>query len=174
MNSKYFFEDYETIPEALLGVAVIYILIILFTRLYGLRSFSKMTSFDFAMTIAIGSLIASTVSTGKPTVAMGAVIIGFLYFAKYLINLLVYISPQLAGAINNRPILLILDGELLHHNLKLTKVTEDEIREKLRESNVWSLQQVKAVVLETTGDVSVIHGDQNVELDEYILKGVRQ
>lgn len=174
MNDQYFYEDYRTIPEALLGVVIIYILIIIFTRLYGLRSFSKMTSFDFAMTIAIGSLIASSVSTGKPTVVMGAVIIGFLYFAKYLINLLVYISPRMAGAINNQPILLILDGELLHQNLKTTKVTEDELREKLRESNVWSLQQVKAAVLETTGDVSIIHGDQNMEFDEYILKGVKR
>lgn len=29
--------------------------IVLFTRLNGLRSFSKMSSFDFALTIALGS-----------------------------------------------------------------------------------------------------------------------
>ena len=42
---------------------------------------------------------------------------------------------------------------------------------KLREANVLDLKQVRAVVLETTGDVSVLHGDV---LDEILVENVKR
>ena len=52
------------------GVALsalgIYLALVVLTRVSGLRSFSKMSSFDFAMTVAIGSVIASAVLTDSP------------------------------------------------------------------------------------------------------------
>lgn len=46
---------------------------------------------------------------------------------------------------------------MINEHLKATKVTPDDIRAKLREANVTDLNQVRAVVLETTGDISVLH-----------------
>ncbi|PPK95020.1 uncharacterized protein DUF421 [Nonlabens xylanidelens] len=66
------------------------------------------------------------------------------------------------------------DGKVLHDNLEKTKVTENELRGKLREANVLRLSEVRAVVLETTGDVSVIHTSGDEELEDYIMKDVRR
>ena len=41
---------------------------------------------------------------------------------------------------------------------------------KLRESNVLDFAEVRAAVLETTGDISVLHGDA---CDEALLRGVQ-
>ena len=51
----------------------IYIGVIIATRLGGLRSFSKMSGFDFAMTVAVGSLIASTIVAPEPPLTQGLV-----------------------------------------------------------------------------------------------------
>ena len=58
---------------------------------------------------------------------------------------------------------------MLHDNLETTKVTASDVRAKLREANVTDWSQVRAVVLETTGDVSVLHGET---LDPTLLEGV--
>lgn len=42
---------------------------------------------------------------------------------------------------------------------------------KLREANVLDLSQVRAVILETTGDVSVLHGDV---CSEKLLQGTKR
>ena len=76
-------------------------------------------------------------------------------------------------AIDNSPILLMRDGKILHDNLKKTKITEDELRGKLREANALRLSEVKAVILETTGDVSVLHSKEDIVVEEYILEGVQ-
>jgi uncharacterized membrane protein YcaP (DUF421 family) len=48
--------------------------------------------------------------------------------------------------------------EMLEENLRLSRVTPDDVRAKLRAANVLTKSQVRAVVLETTGDISVLHG----------------
>ena len=70
----------------------------------------------------------------------------------------------------NQPALLMRDGVILHAALKATRVAENDLIAKLREANVLDLAQVRAVVLETTGDISVIHG---VSCSDAILQGVR-
>jgi uncharacterized membrane protein YcaP (DUF421 family) len=54
-------------------------------------------------------------------------------------------------------------------------VTKADLYSKLREANVIRFSQVKAVVFEATGDISVLHiGDENMELEDEILKGVNR
>ena len=66
-------EFFSGSPRALLRPFVTglfaYVGIILCTRLFGLRSFSKMSSFDLAVTVAIGSAFAAvTLDTTNMTV----------------------------------------------------------------------------------------------------------
>jgi uncharacterized membrane protein YcaP (DUF421 family) len=48
-------------------------------------------------------------------------------------------------------------------------VTPADVRASLRQANVLDPADVKAVVLETTGDISVVHGP---DLSEALLEGV--
>ena len=70
--------------------------------------------------------------------------------------------------------MLIMDGNrILYDNLAKTNVSEEDLIAKLREANVRNFDEVLAVVLESTGDVSVIHSGEGKELDrERLLKGV--
>ncbi len=174
MSYNYFFKDLHQIPETLLGVLLIYIVIILYTRIFGLKSFSKMTSYDFAKTIAIGSLIASTIIAGTPSFVMGMVAIGGLYLFNYLFSWLRLRSDRLEQFLDNSPVFLMRHGEILHENLARAKVTEGELIAKLREANVLRMRDVKAVILETTGDVSVLHGEGSTDVEDILLKDVER
>ena len=63
------------------------------------------------------------------------------------------------------------DGIFDENALRKTRVAKDDLIAKLREANVLAMNRVRAVVLETTGDVSVLHGN---ELDDALLTGVRR
>lgn len=151
------------------AAVAVYVAVIVATRVAGLRSFSKMSSFDFAMTVAIGSLIASAAAGQAPlaTVLIGVTVLFACQFGVALLRR----HGLLGGAVDNSPLLLMDGSEILHDNLASARVTLDDLHGKLREANVLGYDQVRAVVLETTGDVSVLHGD--VALDRELLRGVR-
>ncbi|WP_245890672.1 hypothetical protein [Nonlabens xylanidelens] len=73
-------------PEILVGTVIIYALIIIYTRIFGLKSFSKMTGFDFINTVAIGNLLAMSAATSSPSLLVGALLIGIFYLINYLIT----------------------------------------------------------------------------------------
>ena len=52
------------------------------------------------------------------------------------------------------------DGVFREHDMARTGVSHDDVMAKLRSANVLAMQDVRAVVLETTGDISVLSGDR--------------
>ena len=61
------------------------------------------------------------------------------------------------------------NGEILEDNLKKCKVTISDLKAKLREANVIQISEVKAVVFESTGDISVLHGSEDKKVDDWLL-----
>ena len=168
------FTSFDIVIPTIVSACLIYALIILYTRIFGLRSFSKMSSFDFAMTIAVGSLLASTAVTKSTTVLQGGVALFCLFFLQTAIAFLRRKISWFSTAIDNQPILLMHGEQILHDNLRRAHLSEDDLRAKLREANVLNYTQVKAVVFETTGDISVLHTNQaDVVLDTDLLHGVK-
>ncbi|NND14374.1 MAG: DUF421 domain-containing protein [Acidimicrobiia bacterium] len=154
------------VVSSIVTVAVV----IVYVRIAGLRTFAKMSSFDFAITLAIGSIIATTALTSTPLVS-GLASAGVLIFLKIALARLRRFS-SVAGFVDNEPILLMEGPELIESNLRRAGVSVRDIREKLREANVLRMEDVKAVVFETTGDISVLHGEG--PLDPELLEGVRR
>ena len=151
----------------------IYVAVILFTRLNGLRTFSKMSSYDFAITVAVGSVVASTVLSETPSLIEGAVALGALYLCQRAVAWARY-HHNASQLVDNEPVVLMVGDTLFKDVLEATRVTENDVYAKLREANVLDFDEVQAVVLESTGDIAVLHGEPGTKrLNPELLKGVR-
>ncbi|MDV6029276.1 MAG: DUF421 domain-containing protein [Phycisphaera sp. RhM] len=162
----------EDLAMIALSAVVVYASILLYTRIVGLRSFSKMSSADFAMAIAVGSMFGSTVSGPSPTLLMGIFAILCLFGAQWFLAALRVRSGRVSNTIDNQPLLLMAGSEILHDNLRQANMTESDLFAKLREANAIHFDQVKAVVFETTGDVSVLHSAEDRDLEPAIFGSV--
>ncbi len=170
----WFVTSIDVIIPTVISAVLIYAVIILFTRLFGLRSFSKMSSFDFAMTIAVGSVLSSTIISKDTSVAQGAVALLMLFGMQTAIAWLRRRFGGFSEAVDNQPLLLMRGHEVLSDNLRKANLSENDLRAKLREANVLNYTQVRAVVFETTGDVSVLYASQPDDtLDPELLKNVQ-
>ena len=172
--SDWFALDPTNLLATVVSAVAIYVVLIGLVRLVGLRSFSKMTSVDFAMTVAMGSVLASTVLAASPSLPQAAVAMASLFGIQYLVALFRKRTQWAEHVFDNEPVVLMAGDRMLRDNLKQTRVTENDVWAKLREANVLHPGEVRAVVLETTGDISVLHGDpEGQDLHPCILRGVR-
>jgi uncharacterized membrane protein YcaP (DUF421 family) len=73
---------------------------------------------------------------------------------------------------SNQPLLLMRHGKIIQKNLDKSGVSKEDLMAKLREANALKLENVKAVIFETTGDVAVLHGENGSDIDEELLFGV--
>ncbi len=173
LKELFLYKENELLAIVLTSIGI-YIAVIIFTRIAGKRSFSKMSSFDFAMTVAIGSMVATTILSSGVKLWDGVIGIAAVYFLQLLVAMLRRFRV-IQKAVDNAPLLLMDGDKILHKNLKKARVTEADLRSKLREANVIRLEQVRAVIFEATGDISVLHsGDQNVEVEDWLLNDVER
>jgi uncharacterized membrane protein YcaP (DUF421 family) len=173
---KWLYSANDPLVQTLLGSLLIFIVVIILTRLAGLRSFAKFTAYDFAFTVAIGSIISS-ILTSSTSIAHGSVAIASLLFLALLVSTLERKFPKLKSVISNEPLLLMNGSDILEKNLKYARIEKSQLVAKLREANVLNYNQILAVVLESTGDISVLHksSDSNInELNQNLLEGVRR
>lgn len=162
----------STVVQMCIAAVCIYFYIMLVTRVTGKRTFAKITSFDFAVTIAMGSILADAVNKPVPNFMAALVSLALLAALQVLFAKLTSKSSSIEKLATNQPSFLMRDGVIIESNLKKCLVSRLELMGKLREANVLQLSHVKAVVFETTGDISVIHADTDVSVDAAILDGV--
>lgn len=171
---KYF----EASGSSLLAIAAsaigVYIAIIILTRITGKRSFSKMSNFDFAMTISIGAMIATTVLSPSVSLIHGVTGLTAIFLLELLSNYLRQYR-RYQKAVDNTPLLLMDGPEILYKNLEKARLTKEDLLANLRRANVIQLSQVKAVVFENTGEISVLHSaNSSVQLEDFLLTDVKQ
>ena len=168
--------DWFTINTAeLIGIILtalgIYLALMIVIRINGLRTLSKMGAHDFVVTVALGTIMASVTLTKSPSLMQGIVAMATLIILQSLFSAWRLFRND--KHLENKPLLLMENGKLLHDNLMTAGVTEDDVIAKLRKANVHNRSEVRAVVLEVTGDVSVLHSDQsNKPIEDYILHDV--
>lgn len=152
----------------------LYLSLLLLTQLAGLRSFAKMSSFDFAITVAFGSLLATVIVSQQPPLLQGIAALVVLFAIQYTVSRLRLRSSTLVALVDNKPLLLMAGSEILDDNLKEGRMTRADLNSVLRLAGISHRDQVLAVVMETTGDVSVIKGAMGeTELDMDLFEGVQ-
>lgn len=162
----------DAIVRGIVCAAITLAWIIALTRLVGLRTFSKMTAFDFVVTLATGSLLATAAAATRWTALVQAVAaIGAIVAMQVGLAWLRRQSVRAKDMMENVPLLLMHDGRFIDAALAESRVSRSDVMAKLRAANVADLDDVRAVVLETTGDISVLHG---APLEQLLIEGVRR
>ena len=165
----------EDLLWAFVSAVVFYFFIIVGSRLVGLRSFSTISSFDFIITLATGALLATTILSEKVSLLEGTVALVTLYGLQMLIAWLRTKWKVVRKLVDNQPLLLMDGPIILEKNLRLARITQDELIAKLRANNINSFAQVNAVVLESSGTISVLKKvNTDHFLDPALLSGVER
>lgn len=157
----------ELLMVLLSGVGI-FVVLLIFTRLAGLRSFSKMSSFDFSITVAFGSVIATTILNKNPSLIIGTFAIALLFGIQYSVSKCRRLSRLIERLVDNEPLPLVARDDVLSENLSTVRMTEDDLRSKLRGAGITHPNQVLAAVMETTGDVSVLKLGDEVDLALFV------
>lgn len=154
--TEIFYNDISTVLSTAAKGILIYVALIAMLRITGKRSLSKFNIFDFVITIALGSVFASTLTSSDVKLAQSITAIVILLGGQYIISQLALRSDGFENIIKSDPALLYSGGSLNRDTMKRERVTEREVLQAVRKSGSASLDDVEAVILETDGTMSVI------------------
>jgi uncharacterized membrane protein YcaP (DUF421 family) len=166
------FDDWNQLQSIFLNGLLCYAGIILFLRLSGKRTLAQMNAFDFIITVALGSTLATAMMSKDTALTEGLAGLGLLVLLQFLVSWVYVRWPSFNRMVKSGPRLLYYRGEFREGALREERVGKEELLQAARSQGILSLGQVEAIVLETNGKFSIVKGG---EADGYnTLQNVRR
>ena len=152
----WFFESWSEIGRVAAEAAILYAGLIIIVRLSGELAPSRMNNFDWIVNIAVGATMGTTIMVRRATAMEGLTALVVLFGMKHVITRLSFSFRGFHRLVQARPTLLYYDGEFIEGRMRQTRVTKDEILSEVRGEGLAGLDEVWAVVLESSARLSVV------------------
>ena len=153
-----FFDGWPSLERTLVVGVCAYVALLVLLRVSGKRTLSKMNAFDFVVTVALGSTLATILLSRDVALAQGVLAFAMLIGLQFAITWSTVRAPGLRSVVTGEPTLLLYRGELLLDAMRRSRVVESEMHAALRAAGLSAAGNVAAVVLETDGSLSVVPG----------------
>lgn len=150
------FDSWAEILRVLIVGSVSYAALVVLLRFSGKRTLGQLNAFDFIITVALGSTLATIVLSSDVAFFEGLAALALLAGLQFIVAWVSAHRPGAREAVTARPVALVVSGELQHDQLRRNRLSESEVLQAVRSTGSGDLSDVAAVVLETNGSISVI------------------
>jgi uncharacterized membrane protein YcaP (DUF421 family) len=142
-----------------LRAAVVFVLLLLVTRVVGRRELSSMEPFDLILLVVIGDLIQQGVTQSDYSLTGTLVVVSVIAVLTVLTSWVSFRMPRVRSILDGEPIVLVEHGRVIERNLRRERMTHAELAAEARLQQIGDLDRVRLAVLETSGSVSFILED---------------
>ena len=135
---------------------ILYVIILIVVRCMGKKEIGQMQPFEFVISLMVADIASMPLTdTGIP-ILHGVIPILGLLFAYIIFTICNIASVTLREIICGRPAILINKGKIDEKILIKEKITINELQERLRVKDIFSIEDVEFAILETNGELSVV------------------
>ncbi len=148
--------DWRSIGFVALSTTLIYLSVVVAVRLGERRTLAEMTVYDFAVAIALGSIIGRTATTASPSYAQGVTAVVALLASHHFLSVLRTRFALVRRVTDRSPVTLAENGTVDHRSLRRAHMTEADLATVLREHGFERVADTTLVTLEPRGAFSVV------------------
>ena len=135
---------------------ILYLIVLIVMRLMGKREIGQLQPFELAISIMIADLASVPMTELGIPITNGIIPILGMLFMHMIISFINIKSIKMRQIICGKPSILIYRGKIDEKVLKKERFTINELQERLRQNNIFTLGDVEYAILETSGEISVI------------------
>lgn len=167
------FESWLSVARVVLTATLAYASLVVMLRFSGKRTLSKLNAFDLVVTVALGSTLASVIVTRTVPLVDGVAALASLVGMQFLVAWASTRWPRIDRLAKSEPRVLFYRGAFAPDAMRSERIGEDDVLAAVRSASVGALEDVEAVILEASGDLSVLRRAPEGASRSRELQGVR-
>lgn len=141
----------------------VYFFMIIALRIFGKKELSQLNTTDVILILLISNSVQNAM-VGPDTTLWGGLAAATVLFAlNFLLKKLMHSSKSFGELLQDKPQILIHEGRLDFRQLSKLDISDDELKEAMREHGVENFSEVKLAMLEPDGNISIISGDRSLK-----------
>lgn len=153
---NFVFDGWEPVLRILLVGTLGYIALVTLLRVTGKRTLSQMNGFDFVITVALGASFGRILTARDIPLVEAVTAFALLMTLQWIVAKLQLSWPFFSRAVTSDPALLVYRGAVNTRTVRKERLTLDEIQGAARKQGFGSLDDIEAMVLEPSGQISVV------------------
>jgi len=150
------FDDWSGVLRVLVTAALAYGALVAILRSSGKRSLAQLNQFDWVVTVALGSTLATVILSPDVPLLEGVAALGALVALQFLVTWSEVRSELVTKVVRGDPRLVLHEGRPLREAMRRERLTERDLLQALRRHGIARLEEAGAVVLETNGSLTVL------------------
>ena len=153
--NELFFKDWKSLGHVALCTVIAFLTLFAFVRIAGKRTLANLNAFDFVVTVALGSTLSYMMLAMVPIIE-GTLVLLLIIGMQYVFAWMAKGSKKMEKIINSIPSLLYYNGTFLQEAMAREAITVEEIYSVVRKSGTERMEDIKAVVMELNGEITVV------------------
>lgn len=156
--------------DIILRSLAVYAFMLVAIRLTGKKELSQLNTTDVVLILLISNAVQNAMVGSNTSLLGGLVAAAVLFALNFILKKFMFKSTWFRNLLTEKPEILIHNGNLDFAMLSKLGITNDELREAIREHGIEKYKDVKLAIMEADGNISIISGDQNLKQSQYKRK----
>lgn len=139
-------------------------------RLTGKKELSQLNTIDVVLILLISNAVQNAMVGDNTSLLGGLAAAAVLFTLNYLLKRLTFKNKKIREFIFQHPEILIHDGKLDFNKLSRLGISDEELKEAMREHGVEHYKDVKLAIFEVDGNISIISGNNHLKQTHFKRK----
>jgi uncharacterized membrane protein YcaP (DUF421 family) len=145
----------------------VYFFMVIALRIFGKKELSQLNTADVILILLISNAVQNAMVGNNTSLVGGLAAASVLFAINFILKKVMFKNEEFRDFIQGKPEILIHNGNLEFEMLTKLNITNNELKEAMREHGVENFADVKLAMLEIDGNISIISGDQNLKQTHY-------
>ena len=152
----------------------VYAFMLVAIRLTGKKELSQLNTIDVVLILLISNAVQNAMVGDNTTLLGGLAAAAVLFILNFVLKKLLFKSQKLRNLILQHPEILIHNGKLNFDKLSRLGISDEELKEAMREHGVEHYRDVKLAIFEVDGNISIISGDKTLKQTHFKRKKIHK
>ncbi|MBY0542809.1 MAG: DUF421 domain-containing protein [Sphingobacteriaceae bacterium] len=148
----------------------VYVFMLIAIRLTGKKELSQLNTIDVVLILLISNAVQNAMVGNNTSLLGGLAAAAVLFTLNYLLKKITFKNKKIRDFVFQHPEILIHNGKLNFEKLSHLGITDEEIKEAMREHGVEHYKDVKLAMFEVDGNISIISGNNNLKQTHFKRK----
>ncbi|MBA0883309.1 DUF421 domain-containing protein [Flavobacterium undicola] len=153
--------------DIIIRSASVYLFMLIALRMFGKKELSQLNTADVILILLISNSVQNAMVGNNVSLFGGLAAAAVLFIINFTLKKLIFMFPKFSAFIQEKPEILIHNGQMYFKTLSKLNITSNELKEAIREHGIEHFSDVKLAMLEIDGNISIISGDKNLRQTHY-------
>ena len=160
--------------DIILRSTAVYFFMVIALRIFGKKELSQLNTADVILILLISNSVQNAMVGNNTSLYGGMAAATVLFGINFILKKLMYKYKKFSDFMQEKPEILIHNGNLDFKALSKLNISSDELKEAMREHGVEYFKDVKLAMLEIDGNISIISGDAYLRQTHYKRKRIHK